>query len=77
MRNLIHQFEKDGFRVSDAVWKKIIAAFQPQTLPKGSILLIPGEVSDKLYFMKTGIARVFYEWNGQDINPFFEKLYRI
>jgi CRP/FNR family transcriptional regulator, anaerobic regulatory protein len=37
-----------------------------QRLPKWSILLVEGQVSDKLFFLCDGMARAFYYENGEE-----------
>jgi CRP-like cAMP-binding protein len=38
-----------------------------RNLPKGSILLYPGAVSSRLFFIKKGIARTFYLKDDKDV----------
>lgn len=71
MKNFIHKFEKGNSRLLDAAWDEIKGEFITQTLPKGSILLMQGDVSDKLYFVKSGAVRGYYEWSGREYTSWF------
>lgn len=47
------------------------ASLITQTFPRGSLLLMQGDVSDKLYFVETGLVRGFYEWTGKEYTAWF------
>ncbi|RIY09562.1 Crp/Fnr family transcriptional regulator [Hymenobacter rubripertinctus] len=43
-----------------------------QQLPKGAIIVLDAEVSKKLFFLRSGIARVFYyNAEGKDVTSWF------
>ena len=71
MENTIHKFEEDSFTLPEQVWSHIKGICITQTLPRGSILLMQGDVSDKLYFMEQGVARGFYEWSKKEYTSWF------
>ncbi|MFY7936613.1 MAG: Crp/Fnr family transcriptional regulator [Flavobacterium sp.] len=47
--------------------EELIKIISISKLPKGTLLLAEGQVSDKLFFLCEGIARAFYYENGDEI----------
>lgn len=71
MKNFIHKFENGGSTLLDKTWDEIKCDFVSQKMPKGSILLMQGDVSDKLYFVNSGAVRGYYEWSGKEYTSWF------
>lgn len=45
----------------------VLKLFHRVEIPKGRILLTPGEIGNKLYFIDKGLLRTFYYHNGEEI----------
>lgn len=73
MRKVISKFESPVFSLPDAVWDKISTVLVTRSYASGSVLLSEGDISDKLYFIEDGIARSFYESNGQEYTTWFAR----
>lgn len=44
---------------------------QFETLKKGSLLLRPGQICNRIYFLEEGLVRTFYEQDGQEHTTWF------
>ncbi|MCU0470850.1 MAG: Crp/Fnr family transcriptional regulator [Arcicella sp.] len=53
--------------LKDDIAKNINQIVHVGNIPKGTLLLVEGQVSDKLYFLCSGMARAFYYDNGEEI----------
>lgn len=51
--------------LKDDIVKNINQIAHISNIPKGTLLLVEGQVSDKLYFLCRGMARSFYYDNGE------------
>lgn len=60
--NTLKKFENLSQEVEEEVSSKI----HIEKYPKRTLLLSPGEVCDKLYFIENGLARMYYSVNSKD-----------
>ena len=51
---------KHHFESTPELLEEMSATFAKTTYPKGSLLLHPGDISDKIYFIETGVLREFF-----------------
>ncbi|AQG80290.1 Crp/Fnr family transcriptional regulator [Spirosoma montaniterrae] len=71
MRTTINSFTNEKCKLSGDIWATISGAFVTQPAKRGSVLLHEGDVSDKLYFIESGLVRAFYEWEGKEYTSWF------
>lgn len=57
--------------VSVEIIVKLDGLIRSEVYPKGHQLLPIGSIARKMYFIETGVARVFYLRNGQDVTDYF------
>ena len=57
--------------LSPKVMSLFIASFQQWTVPKDHFLVREFEVCDYIFFIKKGIARIYYHKNGKEISEWF------
>jgi CRP-like cAMP-binding protein len=55
----------------EAVWEAVSAVAHPVRLAKKQVLLEPGQVCDRMYFLHTGAVRSYLLQDGLDITYFF------
>ncbi|MGB0523313.1 MAG: Crp/Fnr family transcriptional regulator [Flammeovirgaceae bacterium] len=51
--------------------KLIVENFEPEVIPKKSIILKEHQYCRKLYFIKKGLVRTFYYFQGNDVSSWF------
>jgi CRP-like cAMP-binding protein len=57
--------------LSPQIENKLSSLLQKDTLPKKTLLLKEGDISDRLYFIEKGMARAFYFKREQEITSWF------
>lgn len=59
--------------VSESLRLFLLENIKVHALKRGNLLLQPGQVSDKIYFIEAGLIRAFYIKDGKDITTGFMK----
>ncbi|MDJ1484214.1 MULTISPECIES: Crp/Fnr family transcriptional regulator [Xanthocytophaga] len=59
------------YPLSDEIREIIPAFFLQHQFPKRTLLLEEGQICDRVYFIDTGLARAFYNLDGQDTTAWF------
>jgi CRP/FNR family transcriptional regulator, anaerobic regulatory protein len=67
----VFAFLYDIFPLSPACIAYLTSVVQQQTVAEGDILLDFGQVSDRLYFIKSGLLRCYYMVHGKEVSDWF------
>ncbi|GAA4458557.1 Crp/Fnr family transcriptional regulator [Nibrella saemangeumensis] len=59
------------YPVSTALKQSLVSLLSHASLPKGSLLLSPDQISTKIYFVEKGLVRGYYLKDGKDITTGF------
>lgn len=65
--NQVRQFLNRIAVLSDEEWHLFSSRLRVTTIKKGEILIGEGEVSDKIYFISSGLIRLYVMQDGKDI----------
>jgi CRP-like cAMP-binding protein len=65
------QLVHDYISPADAHWEQALPLFEPLALPRDETLVRAGQRCDYLYFIESGLLRMFYLHGGQDTTRYF------
>lgn len=65
------EYAKINFNIKPLFLKLIEGRFKAQQLQKGHFLIKEGEFNQRVYFIETGLVRMYYEKEERQVNHFF------
>ncbi len=61
----------EHIKLTDHQWAEIIPLFKPIEVTKGSYLIREGQTSNYIYFINSGLLRMFYLKDGEETTRYF------
>lgn len=68
---MLHLFNDQAFQPSTKLFQKFMELTEIETHPKGTVILNEGDICRKLYLIQSGLIRVYYYQNGNDVTHWF------
>lgn len=71
MYHQLKSYVSEYVKLSDEDWEKILPLFKPTTISKNQFLVKEGQTAHSVYFINSGLFRIFYSKDGVETNRYF------